>query len=294
MERIAIVNGIRTPFCKMGSNFNNLGAQELGRIATRELIERSNLDVKNIDEVIFGCVGQPADAANIARVIGLLAGIPMTTPAYTVHRNCASGIEAVVSAAIKIQAGEGRCILAGGTESMSNIPFYFSKEAQDLFSLLGRAKTLPARITTMLKFRPHHFSPRIGLQLGLSDPFCGLNMGQTAEILAKEFGITRKEQDEFSLISHQRALASREILREEIVPVIPAPKYKEAVIDDNGPREGQTYEALAKLKPFFEKGTGTVTAGNSSQITDGAAALLVMSESRARELGLKPLGFIRS
>jgi len=294
MERIAIVNGIRTPFCKMGSNFNYLSAQELGRIATRELIERSGFDIKNIDEVIFGCVGQPADAANIARVIGLLAGISKNTPAYTVHRNCASGIEAVVSAAIKIQVGEARCILAGGTESMSNIPFYFTKEAQEIFMELSRAKTLPARLSTMAKFRPHHFSPRIGLQLGLTDPVCGLNMGQTAEVLAKEFGITRKEQDEFSLLSHQRALASREILREEIVPVIPAPKYKEAVIDDNGPREGQTYEALAKLKPFFEKGTGTVTAGNSSQITDGAAALLVMSESRAKELSLKPLGFIRS
>ncbi len=294
MERIAIVNGIRTPFCKMGTAFNNLSAQELGRIAARELIERSGFDVKNIDEVIFGCVGQPADAANIARVIALLAGIPIATPAYTVHRNCASGIEAVVSAAIKIQVGEARCILAGGTESMSNIPFYFSKETQEIFGQLQRAKTPLARLQTILKFRPHNFAPRVGLMLGLTDPVCGLNMGQTAEVLAKEFGITRKDQDDFSLLSHQRALASREILREEIVPVIPGPKYKEAVIDDNGPREGQTYEALAKLKPFFEKGTGTVTAGNSSQITDGASALLVMSESKAKELGMKPLGFIRS
>ncbi len=294
MERIAIIDGIRTPFCKMGTNFNDLSAQELGRIATRELIERTNFDVKNIDEVIFGCVGQPADAANIARVIALLAGIPKTTPAYTVHRNCASGIEAVVSAAIKIQAGEGRCILAGGTESMSNIPFYFTKESQEIFIELSHAKTLPARLTTMLKFRPHHFNPRIGLQLGLFDPVCGLNMGQTAEVLVKEFGITRNEQDKFSLESHFKTLASKVFLREEIVPVIPAPKYRDAVIDDNGPREGQTFEALAKLKPFFEKSTGTVTAGNSSQITDGAAALLVMSESRAKELELKPLGFIRS
>lgn len=293
MERIAIVEGIRTPFCKMGTNFNNLSAQELGRIAARELIERTSFDVKNIDEVIFGCVGQPADAANISRVIALLAGIPKTVPSFTVHRNCASGIEAVVSAALKIQQGEGRCILAGGTESMSNIPFFFTKESQEIFMELSRAKTLPARLAAFLKFRPHHFNPKIGLQLGLTDPVCGLNMGQTAEVLVKEFGITRKEQDEFALRSHQKALASREILREEIVPVIPGPKYKEAVIDDNGPREGQTYEALAKLKPFFEKGTGTVTAGNSSQVTDGAAALLVMSESRAKELGLKPLGFIR-
>ena len=295
MERIAIVDGIRTPFSKMGANFNNLGAQDLGRIAARELIERVGLDVKLIDEVIFGCVGQPADAANIARVIALLAGVPKSTPAFTVHRNCASGIESVVQAAIKIKAGEGSCYLTGGTESMSNIPFYFSKEYQEILTEVSRAKTLPARLQAFAKIRPQHFlSPKIGLQLGLTDPFCGLNMGQTAEVLVKEFGITRREQDEFSLASHQKAIAARAILREEIVPVIPGPKYKEALSDDNGPREGQTIEALAKLKPFFERGTGTVTAGNSSQITDGACAILVISESRAKELGMKPLGYLRS
>ena len=295
MERIAIVDGIRTPFSKMGANFNNLSAQELGRIAARELIERMSLDVKFIDEVIFGCVGQPAEAANIARVIALLAGIPKTTPAFTVHRNCASGIEAVVQAATKIKAGEGNCYLTGGTESMSNIPFYFSKKYQEILTEISRAKTFSARLKGFAKIRPNDFLvPRIGLQLGLTDPICGLNMGQTAEVLAKEFGITRREQDAFSLASHQKAIAARGFLKEEIVPVIPGPKYKEAVVDDNGPREGQTIEALAKLKPFFEKGTGTVTAGNSSQITDGACAILVVSESRAKELGMKPLGYLRS
>ncbi len=294
MERIAIVNGIRTPFTKMGTDFNNLSAQELGRLAVRELIERMGLDVKLIDEVIFGCVGQPADAANIARVIALLAGIPKTTPAYTVHRNCASGMESVINAALRIKAGEGSCYLTGGTESMSNIPFFFSKEYQEILTEISRAKTLPLRLQGFAKIRPKHFLvPKIGLQLGLTDPVCGLNMGQTTEVLVKDFGITRREQDEFALASHQKALAAREILREEIMPVIPGPKYKHAVIDDNGPREGQSLEALAKLKPFFEKGTGTVTAGNSSQITDGACALLVMGESRARELGMKPLGYIR-
>jgi len=295
MERVAIVNGVRTPFAKMGTNFNNLSAQELGRIACRELIERMGLDVKLIDEVIFGCVGQPAEAANVARVIALLAGVPKSTPAYTVHRNCASGMESVLNAAVRIKAGEGSCYLTGGTESMSNIPFFLSKEYQEILSEISRAKTFPAKLQGFAKIRPHHFlMPKIGLQLGLTDPVCGLNMGQTAEVLVKEFGLTRRDQDEFSLASHQKAIASRAILREEIVPVIPGPKYKEAMMDDNGPREGQTMEALAKLKPFFERGTGTVTAGNSSQITDGACALMVMSESKARELGLKPLGFIRS
>jgi acetyl-CoA acetyltransferase family protein len=294
MERIAIVDGVRTPFTKMGTNFNNLSAVDLGRIATRELIERMAFDVKNIDEVIIGCVGQPADAANIARVVALMAGVPKTVPAYTVHRNCASGIESVVSAATKIKAGEARCILAGGTESMSNIPFFFPKETQEIFGQLQKAKGPLAQLQVFTKFRMHHFAPRIGLMLGLTDPACGLNMGQTAEVLAKEFGVTRKEQDEFSLASHLRAIAGRPVLRDEIVPVIPGPKYKEAVLDDNGPREGQTIEALTKLKPFFERGTGTVTAGNSSQITDGACSIMVMSESRAKELGYTPLGFLRA
>jgi acetyl-CoA acetyltransferase family protein len=277
----------------MGADFNNLSAQELGRIAARELIERQGLDVKLIDEVIFGCVAQPAEAANIARVIALLAGVPKTTPAFTVHRNCASGIEAVVNAAIKIKAGEGSCYLTGGTESMSNIPFLFSKEYQEILTEIQRAKTWQAKLMGFAKIRPHHLKPRIGLQLGLTDPVCGLNMGQTAEVLVKEFGITRREQDEFSLVSHQKAITSRDVLREEIVPVIPGPKYNQAVVDDNGPREGQSMEALAKLRPFFEKGTGTVTAGNSSQVTDGACAILVVSESRAKELGMKPLGYLR-
>ena len=261
MERIAIIDGIRTPFCKMGTSFNSLSAQELGRIAARELIERRGFDVKLIDEVIFGCVGQPAEAANIARVIALLAGVPKTTPAYTVHRNCASGIEAVVSAALKIQGGEGQCMLVGGAESMSNIPFLFSKATQEIFTEVNRAKTFLARLAAFSKFRPRHFNPVVGLQLGLTDPVCGLNMGQTAEVLVQEFGLTRKEQDQFALESHVKAVASKAILREEIVPVIPGVKYKEAVIDDNGPRDGQSMEALAKLKPFFDRATGTVTAG---------------------------------
>jgi acetyl-CoA acetyltransferase family protein len=277
----------------MNSAFNDMSAQELGAAAVRELLFRNAFDVNVIDEIILGNVCQPPDAANIARVVGLLAGIPKTTPAFAVHRNCASGIESVVSAAIKIQAGEASCILAGGTESMSNVPFFFQKKMQEIFTDLSRAKSLPDKLSVFSRFRLKLLTPRIGLQLGLTDPVCGLNMGQTAEILAKEFGITRKEQDEFALISHHRAVAGRKILSEEIVPVIPPPAYKQAVIDDIGPRDHQTMDALSKLKPYFDRVSGTVTAGNSSQITDGAVALLVMSEDKARELGLAPLGYIK-
>jgi len=295
MERIAIINGIRTPFAKMGTVFNDTSAQQLGAVACRELIERTGIDPKIIDEVIFGNVSQPPDAANISRVIGLLSGVPYQTPAYTVHRNCASGIESAAQAAIKIAAGEGSCFLVGGTESMSNIPFFYTKKLQEAFGALSRAKTFGEKWAAFRRLSLKELmSPRIGLMLGLTDPVCGMIMGMTAEVLAKEFGITRREQDEFALLSHMRAIASREILREEIVPLVPGPKYRDAVIDDNGPREGQTIEALAKLKPYFDRASGTVTVGNSSQVTDGAAALLIMSERRARELKLEPLGFIKS
>lgn len=294
MERIVIVDGVRTPFCKMGTSFNDLKAQDLGCLAVRELIERSGIDPAVVDEVVIGNVSQPADAANIARVIALLAGVAKTTPAYTVHRNCASGIEAVVQASMKIQLGEANCLIAGGTESMSNVPFFLTKDLQEIISSAMRAKTPVDKLRAFSKFRLKYLAPQVGLQLGLTDPVCGLNMGQTGEVLAKEFGISRREQDEFALLSHQRAVAAREILREEIVPVIPAPKYKQAVIDDNGPREGQTMEALAKLKPYFDRRTGTVTAGNSSQITDGAAAVLVTSESFAKKMKWNILGAVKA
>lgn len=295
MKKVAIIDGIRTPFIKFQTDFNYLSAQELGRIAVRELIERNDFDLRQLDEVIIGCVGQPADAANIARVVALLAGIPQEVPAFTVHRNCASGIESAAQAFMKIQVQEGELFMVGGTESMSNIPMYYSKKMQDIFVELSKAKSLPARLKSFSKIRPKDLlNPTVGLMLGLTDPVCGLNMGQTAEVLAKEFGITRNQQDEFSLLSHQRAISAREILNEEIVPVIPGPDYKKALVNDNGPRENQTMEALAKLKPVFDRYAGTVTAGNASQITDGACALLIGSEEKAGLFGKKPLGYIKA
>ena len=163
---------------------------------------------------------------------------------------------------------------------------------------LAKAKTLSARLSSLIKFYSKYLNAQkslsIGLELGLTDPVCGLNMGQTAEVLAKEFGISRREQDEFALMSHQRAVAARAILKEEIVAVISPPKFKAAVEWDNGPREHQTMEALTKLKPFFDRRSGTITAGNSSQVTDGAVALLVLGEGRAKELGLQPMGYLKA
>ncbi|MET0262225.1 MAG: thiolase family protein [Rariglobus sp.] len=286
-----IVDGARTPFSKMGTDFAATDAVELGRTAAAAVLARTGLDPAQIDEVIFGCVGQPIDAANVSRVIALRAGVPAQVPAITVHRNCASGFEAVTQAAEKIAAGRGDIFLVGGTENMSRYPLLYSESATRKFTALSRARSLPQKLAALLHFRPADFSPRISLQLGLTDPVCGLNMGQTAELLARDWRISRSNQDHFALRSHQRATAARHRLSEEITPVYPRNSREPiAVVADNGVRETQTIESLEKLRPLFDRHGGTVTAGNASQITDGAAVLLVMSEAALKRTGLTPLG----
>jgi acetyl-CoA acetyltransferase family protein len=291
-EPVYIVDGVRTPFAKSGTTFADTDAVDLGRTAFAFLLARTGIDPERIDEVIVGCVGQPADAANVARVVALRAGIPESVPAITVHRNCASGFEAVTQAAEKMAAGRGDIYLVGGVESMSQIPMLYSQSAANKFSEFARAKKFGKKFGILTSFRPIDFRPRIGLQLGLSDPFTGLNMGQTAETLSRDFSISRESQDEFAMRSHQRAIVARDRLKEEITPVyLPRTTNGKTFMDqDNGPRENQSMEALAKLKPVFEPRTGTVTAGNSSQITDGSVALLLMTENSLKESGLTPLG----
>lgn len=293
MKRIAIVEGVRTPFMKAWTLFDGIPAQRLGAMAVNELIQRTEIDVNRIDEVIMGCVGNPMEAANVSRVISLYAGIPKDKKAYTVNRNCASGFEAITSAAEKIQAGQDSIVVAGGAESMSNAPLIFSKETAGLMMKLQRAKSPLQKIQVIAQFRPRHFAPIPALQCALTDPVCGLNMGQTAEVVAKKYGISRERQDEFALQSHLRVLSNREKLREETMTVFVPPDYSKFAQDDNGAREGQTIEALAKLKPVFDRRSGTVTAGNSSQITDGACAVLVMEEEKAKAMGYETLGTIR-
>jgi acetyl-CoA C-acetyltransferase/acetyl-CoA acyltransferase len=290
-EPLYIVDGLRTPFCKMGTALAGSDAADLGRSVVAALLARTGLDPAQIDEVIFGCVGQPAESANVARVIALRAGVPEQVPAITVHRNCASGFEALTQAADKLAAGRGDIFLVGGTESMSRYPLLYNERATRKYGALAKAKTPLQRIGGLLKFRPADFAPRVTLQLGLTDPVCGCNMGQTAETLARDWRITRDAQDQFALQSHQRAAAAKSKLAEEMWPVYPrGGKKPSAAVDDNGVRDNQTMEALAKLRPVFEKRGGTVTAGNASQITDGAVALLVMSEAGLKRSGLQPLG----
>ncbi|MEQ1860794.1 MAG: thiolase family protein [Chthoniobacteraceae bacterium] len=284
---LVIIDGVRTPFSRMGTDLASLAADELGRVAVNALLTRTGIDPAIVDEVIFGCVGQPADSMNIARVIALRAGVPVHVPAMTVHRNCASGFEAITTAAERLAAGRGSVFIVGGAESMSQMPLLYPQATARKFATVARAKTFGAKLAAFAAFRPADFQPRIGLKLGLTDPVAGMNMGDTAELLAREHALTRERQDEFALLSHTRAIAARERLAEEISPVFVNGK---AITQDNGPRDGQTLAQLAKLAPVFDRKFGTVTAGNSSQITDGAVALLVMSARRASELGLTPLG----
>ena len=291
-ERIAIIEGVRTPFCKSGGTFKDIDVDDLGAVVVNEVLARSNVKGEQIDEMIFGNVLQPANSTNVARIIAVKGNLPIKVPAYTVNRNCASGMEAVVSGAEKIRLGDANIILAGGAESMSNFPVLFKKKMKDFLVALSKAKTWQQKLKVLSTFRLNLLSPQVP---EISDPLCGLNMGQTAENLARDFKVTRKEQDEFSLRSQERALKAQKEgrFKEEIVPVPLAPKYDKVQENDDGVRANQSIKDFEKLKPAFDKLTGTVTAGTSSQTTDGAAALILMSESKAKELGLRPIGFIK-
>jgi acetyl-CoA C-acetyltransferase/acetyl-CoA acyltransferase len=288
MLDIAILEGVRTPFAKAYGGLASVSAQELGRVASVEVMRRAGLRPDHVDQVVFGCVAMPADAANIARVIALKSGVPADRIAHTVQRNCASGMEAITTAAQLIRLGEAKTVLAGGTESMSRIPLLYNREASERYMRLGKAKTAWQRAKALLAFRPRHFEPVVGVQLGLTDPTCGKLMGSLADFTAREFGVSREEQDAFALESHRRAADAqkRGVLAEEITPV-------GEVKEDNGVRKDQTLEALARLKPFFEK-DGTVTVGNSSQVTDGAAAVIVTPGEAVRAERRRPLGYLRA
>lgn len=290
MKTLFIIDGVRTPFCRMGTSLAAIDAVDLGRSAISALLTKTGIDPNAIDETIFGCVGQPASAQNIARVIALRAGIPIAKPAMTVHRNCASGLEAITTAHQRIAAGHGEVFVVGGTESMSNMPLYFSKQAALKFGSLTRARSFGGRFGAMSAFRARDFSPVVGLKLGLTDPVSEMNMGQTAEVLAREYGISREAQDAFAVRSHLRATQAAWALESEVAPLYPGGAERAAVTADNGIRPDSSMAKLAKLPALFDPRDGSVTAGNSSQITDGAVALLVAGEEAVARHGWKPLG----
>lgn len=290
-RRVAVVGGVRTPFCRAGTDLKEISPENLGAVVVRELLARVPIYPSMIDEVIFGNVIQPPHATNIARVLAVKGGIPISVPAMTVNRNCASGLEAVVNGADKIRSGRCEITLVGGVESMSQFPILFKKEMREIFYLLSKARNLGEKLKVFSKFRFRFLLPDIPK---IADPICGLVMGETAENLAREFHITREQQDAYALESHRRAALALKSGRfsKEIIPVCIPPNMDTFAQSDNGIRVQQTLEDLKKLKPCFEKYTGTVTAGTSSQVTDGACALLLMSEQRAKELNIEPLGYL--
>ena len=290
-DEIVIVDGLRSPIAKANGVLKHLSADNLGAMIAKELVLRSNIPYELFDEVIIGNVAQPANAANIARVIAVKAGFPQTTPAYTVHRNCASGMQAISSAIEKIKSDQGSLYLVGGVESMSNIPLFFQDSFKEFLTQFSMSKNLSEKLSALKGFQFKSLKPIIGLITGLTDPISGKIMGITAENLANEFKISRQRQDMYALDSHLKAQRAQEnhITDDEIHPII---TNENSFFLDDGIRLNQTQEALHKLKTIFDK-SGTVTAGNSSQVSDGACMLIVTTMSKAKELNLEPLGIVK-
>jgi len=273
---VVLVEGVRTAIGRFGGALSPLSASDLGAAVIREVLRRANLEPAQVDEVVIGCVGQVAEDAYIARTSSIKAGLPKEVPAYAVNRLCSSGLQSIVSAGQAIRLGEAEVVVAGGVESMSNFP-YFVRQAR-------------------FGYRMGHGTLEDGLIVTLSDPFRRYHMGVTAENVAERWGIDRTAQDQVALRSQQRmAEAMRAgLFRDQIVPVTVQDRKGERVVDtDEHPRPDTTLEQLASLKPAFKEG-GTVTAGNSSGINDGAAAVVVMSSDKARTLGLRPRLVLRA
>lgn len=291
LKDVYVVDGLRTPFIKAMGKPNPLSAADLAVAALGPLLARQPFKPSEIDELTTGCVAPAADEANIARIIALRSGCGIEVPAFTVQRNCASGLQALESAALNIRSGKSELVLAGGTECMSRAPLLYPNEMAIFLAQLRSRKGLIDQLKSLLQFRPYFLKPILSLLKGLSDPIVNLSMGQTAENLVYEFGITREAMDAFSVQSHERAnAAQKEGFFDEITPLF---DWQGGMIEsDNGVREGSTVEKLATLKPVFDKPFGSVTAGNSSQVTDGAAFLILASESSVKKYDLPILGKI--
>jgi len=291
-EPVYIVDGARSPFLKSRNRPGPFSASDLATDAGRALLLRQTFDPPQLSEVILGCAAPSPDEVNIGRVVALRMGCGQKVPGWTVMRNCASGMQALDSAIANLRTGRSDLVLAGGVDALSRAPLLFSDAMVVWLASWYAAKSLGQRAALLAKFRPGYLAPVIGLMKGLTDPMVGLLMGQTAENLAYRFHITRREMDEFSARSHQKVLAAQKAGRfdGEIVPLYDAAGKLYAA--DDGVREDSTADNLAKLRPFFDRKYGNVTAGNSSQITDGAAWLVLASERAVERHKLVPKGRI--
>jgi len=291
--RVAVVAGVRTPFARAGTELSRLSPTQLGSQAVRELISRANLDSKEVQELVFGTVVPSILAPNIAREVSLESGLPPRVHAYSVSRACASANQAITSAAETILHGYADVIIAGGAEVLSDVPMLLSRRMRDILLAASKARTVGGRVKTLSRMRPKDFAP---VTPAIAEPSTGESMGESAERMAKENGIKREAQDAWTLRSHKLAAQGTADgrLKAEIVPAFVPPSYDTVLDHDNGIRADSTLEKLAALKPVFDRRYGSVTAGNASPLTDGAGAVLLMSEERAKALGYEPMGYIRS
>lgn len=291
-QPVFVIDGARTPFLKAASRRGPFTPVELAVQCGRPLLLRQPFAPQDFDQVILGCVNVIAEEMNPARVAALRLGMGEAMPAYTVQINCGSGMQSIDTAAQYIRNGSSDLILAGGTEALSHSPLLFSEPAAKWFAQLQGARNLPAKLAAMLRFNPSFMKPEVGLVKGLTDPIVDLSMGQTAELLAHLFNISRERADEYALSSHQRLAHAQEqgwLDNEVVAAITPQGDILKA---DNGVRPDNSLEALAKLKPVFERPYGKVTAGNSSQVTDGASWVILASAQAVTQYNLKPRAVI--
>lgn len=290
--KTAIVAGVRTPFARSGSVLADMSAIDLGKLAVGEVLSRSDVPDNQVDQLIFGTVVHDTQAPNIAREVGL-ATLPKTVPAVTVSRACASSNQAIADGVNLISQGYAHVVVAGGSESLSHVPITVSDRLSKRLVNAAKAKTTGQRLAAFRGVRPKELIP---VQPAIAEPTTGERMGDSAERMAKENGISRESQDEWALRSHQLASAGTKDgrLTAEIAPVYVPPKYETVVERDNGIRDDSSMDALAKLRPAFDRRHGSVTAGNASPLTDGASAVILMSEEKVRSDGIEPLGWVKS
>ena len=291
-RRVAIIAGIRTPFARSGTTLKSLSAIDLGKRCVTELLQRSEIDGKLVEAIVYGTVVPSVLAPNIAREVSLLPLLPKGVQSFTVSRACASANQAITDAADQITLGHADVIIAGGAESLSNVPILHSRGMSDALVAASKAKTFGGRVKALAKVRPRDLVP---ITPAIAEPSTGESMGESAEKMAKINAIPREEQDQFALRSHRLAAAGTGDgrLTAEIAPLYVPPAF-DAMVSDNGVRSDTSIEALGALRPVFDRRYGSVTAGNSSPLTDGASAVLLMSEDSAKALGYKPLAYIRS
>ena len=291
--RVAIVDGVRTPFTKAGTSFKAISAIDLGKLCVAELIQRTNLSGSEVQALVFGTVIPNVIAPNIAREVSLMPLLPKGVQAFSVSRACASANQAITDAADQIALGHIDTAIAGGAESLSNVPILHSQGMAEALVLASKAKTFGGRVRALARVRPKDLVP---ITPAIAEPTTGETMGQSAEKMAKLNNISREEQDHFALRSHRLAAAGTGDgrLTAEQMPVYVPPDFVSVVTSDNGIRSDTSYEQLSQLRPVFDRKYGSGTAGNSSPLTDGGACVLLMSEEKARSMGYEPLGYIRS